>query len=66
MVKAYIIEDGQKPTKEQLDEVREAAKREIQFDEDARSYPRLCIKYSDVPPRSAAEEGRTLNGLKAQ
>ena len=30
MVKAYIIEDGQKPTKEQLDEVREAAKREIQ------------------------------------
>ena len=62
MVKAYIIEDGQKPTKEQLDEVKEKSNSMKM----PRSYPRLCIKYSDVPPRSAAEEGRTLNGLKAQ
>lgn len=35
MTRIFTIEDGQKPTKEQLDEVREAAKREIQFDKDA-------------------------------
>ena len=35
MDRTFIIERGQSPTKEQLDEVREAAKREITFDEDA-------------------------------
>lgn len=35
MTRTFTIEKGQLPTKEQLDEVREAAKREITFDEDA-------------------------------
>ena len=35
MTKTFTIKDGQTPTKEQLDEVKAAAKREIQFDEDA-------------------------------
>lgn len=34
-MKTFTLYEGQKPTKEQLEEVREAAKREIQFDEDA-------------------------------
>ena len=33
MTKTFTLKEGQKPTKEQLEEVREAAKREIQFDE---------------------------------
>ncbi len=33
MTKTFIIEDGQTPTPEQLEEVK-AAEREIQFDED--------------------------------
>lgn len=35
MTRTFTIEKGQSPTKEQLDEVREAAKREVTFDEDA-------------------------------
>ncbi len=35
MTKTFTIKDGQMPTKAQLDEVREAAKREIRPDEDA-------------------------------
>lgn len=35
MTRTFTIEDGQMPTKEQLEEVRAAAKREIQFDEDS-------------------------------
>lgn len=35
MTRTFTIEKGQSPTQEQLDEVREAAKREITFDEDA-------------------------------
>lgn len=35
MTKTYTIKDGQRPTQAQLDEVKEAAKREIQFDEDS-------------------------------
>lgn len=35
MTKTFTIKDGQAPTKEQLDEVKAAADREIQFDEDA-------------------------------
>lgn len=35
MIKTFIIKEGQMPTEEQLNEVTEAAKREIQFDEDA-------------------------------
>lgn len=35
MIKTFTLKDGQKPTKEQIEEVRAAAKREIVFDEDA-------------------------------
>lgn len=35
MIKTFTLKEGQKPTKEQLEEVREAAKRAIQFDEDS-------------------------------
>jgi len=35
MTKTFTIKDGQAPTQEQLEEVRAAAKREIQFDEDS-------------------------------
>lgn len=34
MAKTFIIKDGQMPSKEQLDEVRSATERVIQFDED--------------------------------
>ena len=34
MIRTFTIEDGQVPSKEQLDEVRSAAERAIQFDED--------------------------------
>ena len=35
MIKTFIIKDGQTSTQEQLNEVKDAAKREIQFDEDS-------------------------------
>ena len=35
MTRAFTIKDGQAPTQEQLDEVKAAAEREIQFDEDS-------------------------------
>lgn len=35
MTRTFTIKDGQTPEKKQLDEVRAAAGREIQFDEDA-------------------------------
>ena len=35
MTKTFTIKDGQAPAQEQLEEVRAAAKREIQFDEDS-------------------------------
>ena len=35
MTRTFTIKDGQMPTKEQLDEVKAAAKREVQFDEDS-------------------------------
>ena len=34
MTRTFMIKDGQTPTQEQLDEVKAATKREIQFDED--------------------------------
>ncbi len=34
MTKTFSIKDGQKPSEEQLEEVREASKHQIQFDED--------------------------------
>jgi len=35
MTRTFTNKDGQTPTKEQLDEVKAAAKREVQFDEDS-------------------------------
>jgi hypothetical protein len=35
MLKTFTIKEGQKPTEEQLEEVRMASEREIQFDEDS-------------------------------
>ncbi len=35
MTKTFTIKDGQMPTKEQLDEVKAAAKQEIKFDEES-------------------------------
>ena len=35
MTRTFTIKDGQNPTQEQLEEVRAAAGREIQFDEDS-------------------------------
>lgn len=35
MTRTFTIKEGQVPTEEQLAEVREAVKREIQFDEDS-------------------------------
>ncbi len=35
MTRTFTIKDGQMPTKEQLDEVKTAAKQEVKFDKDA-------------------------------
>lgn len=35
MIRTFTIGEGQTPTKEQLEEVKAAAQREIQFDEDS-------------------------------
>ena len=44
MTRTFTIKDGQAPTQEQLDEVKAAAKREIQFDEDAPELSPAMIK----------------------
>ena len=44
MTKTFTIKDGQVPTPEQLEEVRAAAKREIQFDEDSPELPPVMFK----------------------
>ena len=35
MTRTFTIRDGQTPTEDQLEEVRAAAKRDVQFDDDA-------------------------------
>lgn len=44
MIRTFTIKEGQKPTKEQMEEVEAAAKREIQFDEDAPELSPAMIK----------------------
>lgn len=44
MIRTFTIKEGQKPTQEQLEEVEAAAKREIQFDEDAPELSPAMIK----------------------
>lgn len=44
MNKTYIIEDGQKPTQEQLKEVEDAKKSPIVFDEDCPELSPAMVK----------------------
>ena len=44
MTKTFIIENGQKPTEEQLKEVEEAKKSPIVFDEDCQELSPAMIK----------------------
>lgn len=55
MTRTFIIKDGQTPTEEQLNEVRAAAKREVQFDEDA---PELSPAMFKAFKCAAAQRGR--------
>lgn len=55
MTRTFTIKDGQTPTKEQLEEVKAAAKREIQFDEDA---PELSPAMFKAFRCSAAQRNR--------
>ncbi len=44
MIKTYIIEKGQKPTQEQLEEVKNASDKEIVFDEDCEELSPAMVK----------------------
>lgn len=44
MIKTFVIENGQKPTEEQLKEVEEAKKTPIMFDEDCQELSPAMIK----------------------
>lgn len=44
MTRTFTIKDGQTPTKEQLEEVKAAAKREVRFDEDAPELSPAMVK----------------------
>ena len=57
MIKTYIIEKGQKPTKKQLQEVAEAKNHPIVFDEDCpETTPERAMKFRRVnPPRAVGE-----------
>lgn len=48
MTKTFTINKGQKPTEEQLQEVREAKKQPIVFDEDSPELSWQCIKHLRV------------------
>lgn len=56
MIQSIIINKGQKPTRKQLEEVRNAAKYEIQFDEDS---PQLSLETLKKFKRAAATEEKT-------
>lgn len=55
MIRTFTIREGQTPTKEQLEEVKAAAKREVQFDEDA---PELSPAMFKAFQCSAAQRNR--------
>lgn len=44
MIKTFIIENGQKPTEEQLKEIEEAKKHPIVFDEDCQELSPMMMK----------------------
>ena len=55
MIRTFTIKEGQTPTQEQLEEVKAAAKREIQFDEDS---PELSPAMFKAFKCSAAQRNR--------
>ena len=55
MTKTFILKEGQTPTEEQMKEVREAAKREVRFDEDC---PELSPAMYKAFQCSAAQRNR--------
>lgn len=58
MTKTFIIDKGQKPTKEQLQEVTEARKQPIVFDEDS---PELSPAMYKVFKSSVIQRNRKKN-----
>lgn len=44
MIKTYTIEQGQKPSKEQIEEVLEASKKPVSFDDDCEELSPELIK----------------------
>ena len=58
MIETYTVKEGQKPTPEQIEEVREAAKRPIVFDEDC---PELSPKMMKALECAAKNRNR-FNG----
>lgn len=61
MTKTFIIKEGQRPTEEQLQEVREATKREIEFDEDS---PELSDAMYKAFKCSVAQRNRRLKNVQ--
>ena len=55
MDRTFCLQEGQKPTEKQLEEVRAAAEREIQFDEDA---PEVSPAMYKAFQCSTAQRGR--------
>lgn len=60
MIKTYIIEEGQKPTPEQIMEIREAAKKPVEFDEDC---PELSPAMMKAFKSSIANRNRRRKAL---
>ena len=57
MIVTYNLKKGQKPTEEQLREVREAAKHEIVFDEDSPEYSLEQLReYRDAAIKKRGEK----------
>ncbi len=62
MMKTYIVNDGQKPTPEQIKEVEDASKQPIVFDEDC---PELSPKMMKALECAAKNRNRIKNLKKA-
>lgn len=55
MIRTFTIRDGQTPTKEQMNEVKATAKREVQIDKDSPEVSPAMIKAFKCP---IAQHGR--------
>ena len=64
MTRTFTIKDGQTPTKEQLEEVKAAAKREIQFDEDAPELSPALMKAFQCSVTQRNRREKTFNCKK--